>query len=96
MNNKKSEYSIIAGQFATAKAKQKENTDASQLKGSGPPQPSLDEQNRRAEIQFKSLHLLMVTFFLWILYARFLFVTHMNLANWLVKTSSHHWHILLY
>ncbi|MCJ1249915.1 mannose-ethanolamine phosphotransferase gpi13 [Trapelia coarctata] len=67
MSNKESEYSIIAGQFAAARAEQEKNTKAGDLEDAAPSDQSSDEQSRIAAIRFKSLHLLVVTFFLWIL-----------------------------
>jgi len=69
MNNKQSEYSIIAGQFAAARAEQKEKAKAGQVGDVAQSDQSSDGQSRVAIIRFKSLHLLVVTFFLWILYA---------------------------
>jgi len=68
MSSVESEYSVIARQFAAAKAEQKERTKARTEYDSARLDQSSDEQGRIAAIRFKSLHLLVVTFFLWILY----------------------------
>lgn len=71
MSNAESEYSVIAGQFVAASAKQKHDMKSKDQEDAASSNLSSDEQSRIAAIRFKSLHLLVVTFFLWILYARF-------------------------
>lgn len=69
MSSVVSEYSIIAGQFAAAKAEQNEKMKAREEHDPANLDQSSDERSCIAAIRFKSLHLLVITFFLWILYA---------------------------